>query len=291
MVCNGNSGEIFTCSGNLKYDTEQEKCVANLDTTAICDNRCMGISDGRFVADPTNCRGCYYCLNGEAYASSCDWQYYFNETRQECVYPRDSTCKDVNNICELVKDKTAFRNENDCSQYYVCSKGVQKPDYCKNQYFNVEKGSCDKKKNVICNAHPIAANLCPKNITNIVKKADGGSCRGYFVCAPMGEFAQDEQPIWFQCPAGKLFSEAQGECLDPIDVKCDYNRCDGRGNMLVNSSFNNCRNYIKCENNLEVEEYTCGDNYFFNERLQACVPYIIYFKCCDQPATHPNVKL
>ncbi|XP_065361073.1 peritrophin-44 [Calliphora vicina] len=286
IVCNGDSGDIFSCANNLKYSAKDQKCMNDFtDSKRICENRCTGVKDGTWVADPTNCHGYYYCQNGKALASSCERQYYFEEKPTPmCVYPRYSTCIDVNNICELVADNTQFRNEMDCSQYYKCAKNILSPstNCTKSFYFDVETQNCKERKYVKCNAHPIN-HVC---LGKVGKKADGGSCRGYFLCAYMGTHAYDAQPVWLECPAGTFFSEEAKSCVDPTEVKCDHNRCDGRGKMLVNSSQNNCRNYIECENNKEVKEGTCGRSYFFDEHLQACVPNIIYFKCCDQPDTH-----
>lgn len=289
IVCNGDSGQILSCEANSKYDAKTEKCVKNFDTTKYCENRCVTAKDGTWVANPTDCRSFYYCLKNKATNSSCGPEYYFDQTKQMCVYPRNSQCiRNVNNICELLKENTKFRDESMCSKYYKCEKETLKGVECKNKYFNVEKQDCDDKSNVMCNAHPVPPNTCIKSKKPYVGlKSDGVTCRGYFVCAYKGDHVHDLYPAWLQCPVGTFFDQENSqECRKSLDVKCNYNRCEGRGNMLVTSGKNNCRNYLVCENNRILKEVTCDFDYFFDERVQACVPYIIYDKCCDEENTH-----
>ncbi|XP_061398602.1 peritrophin-44-like, partial [Musca vetustissima] len=208
----------------------------------------------------------------------CPTGMHFDEKLQMCVYTKTSSCVDVSSICELVPDKTKFRNEKDCAKYYECSKNLPSAKSCTKQFYDVQAEKCVDKSLVVCNAHPIPDKICNK-VKNAYK-ADEATCRGYFYCRDLG-IVEDLEPIWGQCPEGTFFSEAKQACVNPIDVKCDYNRCDGRGNLMVTSGKNNCHNYVICKDGAPVEDKECIRDYFFDEKYQACVPDIIYYECCD----------
>lgn len=95
---------------------------------------------------------------------------------------------------------------------------------------------------------------------------------------------EDLEPAWMQCPRGKFFDTTKNDCHDSHNVICDYNRCDGHGNGLVASGKNWCHNYIQCEDDFPVAEYTCPNDWFFDQTIQACVPYIIEHLGCDKKA-------
>ncbi|XP_073836766.1 peritrophin-44-like [Musca autumnalis] len=275
------SGEatIHHCGSSKSFDVSSQKCVdMKSSSNTLCHNRCEG-KNGVWVADPTNCHGYFYCLNGEPHWGPCPDSMHFSEKQQMCVYTKTSECIDVSSICELVPDKTQFRDEKDCGYYYECSKGVQSRKACSKKFYDVQAQKCVEKSEVVCNAHPIPDGICSKN-KNKPYKSDQATCRGYFYCRDLG-IVDDLEPLWGQCPEGKFFSEADQACVNPVDIKCEYNRCDGRGNQMVSSANNNCHNYIICQDGAPVEEKTCIRDYFFDEQYQACVPDIIYYECCD----------
>lgn len=281
IECHTNGeGRVHNCASKT-FDVKSQTCVDTLSSSSLCNNRCEG-KDSQWVSDPTNCHGYFYCRQGDPLWGYCDDGMHFDEALQMCVHSTSSTCIDVSSLCELVPDKTKFRDETDCSYYYECSSQKQSRKACtKDTYFDVQTQSCVSKKDVSCTAHPIPKDICIVSKKPYVGfKSDSATCRGYFYCANLG-VVEDLEPVWGQCPEGKFFSEADQACLNPVDVKCTYNRCDGRGDLMVSSSNNNCHNYIICKDGLEVEERTCARDYFFDEYYQACVPDIIYYECCD----------
>ncbi|TMW47018.1 hypothetical protein DOY81_007904, partial [Sarcophaga bullata] len=288
MVCYGTTAQFFKCGNNFKYDAETENCTDKLDTTQLCDNRCQGAEDGRWVADPTNCGGYYYCLNGQGKHGHCGNGFHYSEAEQKCIYTKNSACVDVNNICELVPNNTTFLDEKDCSKYYECKNNQQTWTPCpKETYFSKEEGKCLEKMYVKCNAHPKVS--CKDNgVVYKGLKSDGATCRGYFKCADKG-LVEDIDPLWYQCPEGKFYSDQK--CVHPVDAVCNYNRCEGRGTTVVNSGKNNCRNYLVCENDVVVKEVTCGNDFFFDEITQTCSQKVIYYKCCDDPLSYTNRTL
>ncbi|KAH8370039.1 hypothetical protein KR093_001991, partial [Drosophila rubida] len=285
IECLNYEGTMLKCKNDLVFDASSKKCVtATAANSAHCGNLCEGLN-GLWVADPTDCQNYFYCDNGKSIAGHCDGSQHFDEASQKCQYGVDSMCVDVANICELLPDKTKFRQETDCNEYYECKSGKHSLKTCSSsQYFDVEQAACKAKNTVACTAHS-KKKVCEKStltgtspITGYV--SDGATCRGYFYCASMGSVS-DIDPVWNQCPEGTFFDAKAKKCNVPTAVVCTHNRCEGRGTMLVASSSNNCHNYIRCENGVEKGESTCQWDYFFHEPTQACTATIIYDECCD----------
>ncbi|KAH8364570.1 hypothetical protein KR084_008438, partial [Drosophila pseudotakahashii] len=283
IQCFDGEGTLLTCPSGQSFDPNQNNCVDTLDSShKYCGNRCEGL-DGQWVSDPTECHKYFYCANGVPLEGLCPLGQHFAESSQSCLHGADSQCVDVNNICELVAEKTKFRKEDDCSYYYECDKtGNHDAQKCstskKTLYFDVESGSCVEPNKVECTAHP-KDGVCSVSKT-VQFKSDGATCRGYFVCRAL-ETVVDLDPLWQQCPEGYFFDADQQICGKATSVVCTHNRCEGRGTMLVTSSSNNCHNYIRCVDNKEAVEETCHFDHFFDERLEACTSTIIYDKCCD----------
>ncbi|KRF84900.1 uncharacterized protein Dvir_GJ11548, isoform E [Drosophila virilis] len=281
IECINDTGVIHTCADSLVFEPSSQKCVqATASNSVYCGNLCEGL-DGKWVADPTDCQNYFYCRNGEALGGHCDNSQHFNETTQSCEYGVDSLCVDVANICEILPDKTKFRQENDCNEYYECKSGKHSLKTCSStQYFDVEIGGCALKSQVKCTAHS-KKNVCVSKSKPISGyQSDGATCRGYFYCADLGA-VPDIDPIWAQCPEGYFFDDINKRCGLPTSVVCTHNRCEGRGTMLVTSSSNNCHNYITCVDGVEVEENTCHWDHFFDESVQGCSSKIVYDECCD----------
>ncbi|XP_017121527.1 peritrophin-44 [Drosophila elegans] len=283
IQCFDGEGTLVSCPSGQSFDPNKAKCVATLaNSNQYCGNRCEGL-DGVWVSDPTECHKYFYCMEGVPLAGMCSVGQHFEESSQSCLHGVDSHCVDVNNICELVAEKTKFRNEDDCGYYYECDKnGKHSSQKCftskKRLYFDVETGSCVEPNKVECNAHS-KNGICSSSKV-LTFKSDGATCRGYFVCQALYPVA-DLDPMWMQCPEGYFFDEDLQVCGKATSVVCTHNRCDGRGTMLVTSSSNNCHNFIRCVDGKEVEEETCHFDHFFDERIEACSSTIIYDKCCD----------
>ncbi|XP_062133696.1 peritrophin-44 [Drosophila sulfurigaster albostrigata] len=285
IECINYAGTMKKCSNDLVFNASSGKCEAATAANSVyCGNLCEGLN-GLWVADPTDCQNYFYCDNGKSLAGHCPGSQHFDEANQMCQYGVDSLCVDVANICHLVPDKTKFRQENDCNEYYECKSGSHSLSSCSStQYFDVESASCKAKYLVSCTAHS-KKNVCLKTslssstpITGYV--ADGATCRGYFYCGNYGT-VHDVDPVWSQCPEGLFYDDAAKKCNIATEVVCTYNRCDGRGTMLVASSSNNCHNFIRCVDGVATEEQTCDWDYFFHEPSQACTSTIIYDGCCD----------
>ncbi|KAH8261336.1 hypothetical protein KR044_007420, partial [Drosophila immigrans] len=285
IQCINYEGKLQKCTNGQVFDASSKKCVAATATNSVhCGNLCEGLN-GLWVADPTDCQNYFYCDNGNGLPGHCAGTQHFDEATQKCQYGVDSMCVDVANICEILPDKTKFRQESDCNEYYECKSGKHSLKTCSSsQYFDVEAAACKAKNTVDCTAHS-KKNVCVKTTltgSTAIKGyvSDGATCRGYFFCANLGS-VWDIDPVWNQCPEGMFFDATAKKCGSPTEVVCTHNRCEGRGTMLVASSSNNCHNFIRCVNGVQVEETTCHWDYFFHEPTQACTATIIYDGCCD----------
>ncbi|XP_037938453.1 peritrophin-44 [Teleopsis dalmanni] len=282
ITCNNNYAQTHTCTGDTLFDRSKLQCVASstLSSDTYCSNRCVGKS-GTWIPDLTSCRGFLYCSGDVPIKGQCPEGYHFSESSQQCIFDEDSSCLVVGNICETLPDKTRLLNENNCLNYYECSKDKLSSSACKSLYFDVQSGTCVDKQLVACTAHPLPKNVCGTAAKPSPGfKSDDATCRGYFACADLG-IVPDLTPVWGQCPEGLFFNSTNQACVIPRNAICTNNRCEGRGSGLVATSKNNCHNYIICEDGKTVSEQSCRGDLFFDEERQACVKDIIEYTCCD----------
>ncbi|XP_020801402.1 peritrophin-48 [Drosophila serrata] len=283
IKCLNGEGTVLNCTSGQSFSPSKNQCVDTLaNSNKYCGNRCEGKND-EWVADPTECHKYFYCVNGVPLPGMCPSSQHFDEAKQACQHGVDSTCVDVNNICELVPSKTKFRKEDDCAQYYECNSSESHTvGTCittkKRQYFDVESGSCVEPSTIECSAHS-KTGICSKS-TKPTFVSDKATCRGYFYCQGLSPVI-DLDPVWMQCREGYFFDAELQICAPASQVVCEFNRCEGRGTMLVASSSNNCHNFIRCVDGKTVEEETCHFDHFFDETIEACTSTIIYDKCCD----------
>ncbi|XP_055905709.1 peritrophin-48-like [Eupeodes corollae] len=273
-----NSTEVFTkCSKNQTFSVESKKCVSS---KTGCVDPCAPDVDEYWLADTRSCSGYYYCKNGVGTIGNCSPGQHFDESLQECIYSEKSKCKG-DNYCEIVPNNINFKDENDCEKYRVCSKRKLKSKKCpKGQWFDRDTGNCAKKSSVkSCNSLP--TKVCVKGLRVEKNKfvPDKATCRGYYYCADVGKSA-DENPEWHQCKEGQFFNYKSQSCTDPLNVKCDEDRCDGRGNLFVNSA-KSCQHYLVCQNGLSVAERKCADEMFFDEKRQGCTSEVIEYDICS----------
>ncbi|XP_067644838.1 peritrophin-44-like [Eurosta solidaginis] len=281
IECFNSTSTAYSCPPNQQFDRKKQSCVSSGDLTDsddYCRNRCKGI-DGKWISDPASCQGYLYCNAGQDLQGYCDDGYVFNEAKSICDFEDSLQCNIVPEICDLVANNMQYRDETDCNKYYKCSKGKSVSMKCtKNAHYNVQMGSCGQQW---------LDNSCiPEFSCGTDKKiwkgfhSDGATCRGYFYCRDFGT-VRDLSPTFAQCPVGTFFSQAAQACVNPLQSDCKYNRCQGRGNMFVQTNEDDCRNYIVCENDVEVKRQRCSGDKFFDEKSQACVKFMIAYSCCD----------
>ncbi|XP_030372025.1 peritrophin-44 [Scaptodrosophila lebanonensis] len=287
ITCNNHVATYSTCGGSTPYfDKDKAKCVAWPEDFED-DNACKRVSCtaavGRFISDPKSCFGYYYCADEETpMYNSCPDNTHFNETTQSCTWKDESECKSTDfDYCSIIKDGVNFDDVTSCDSYYSCKKGVLTSAKCKSQYYNTRTGKCVMKSLVYCPEHPLPDNVCGK--ASKPKKnefvSDGATCRGYLFCAEQADGKPDPNPSKNFCPYNTFFDATTQSCRDPIDIKCTEDRCDGRTVEFVLSGTKGCRNYLRCKDQLMVEELSCG-NYFFDEHKGACVSEVNVWTAC-----------
>ncbi|XP_017474424.1 PREDICTED: peritrophin-44 [Rhagoletis zephyria] len=281
ILCANSMGTTYSCPSNQKFDRAKQGCVleTNLtDTDDYCRNRCEGI-DGKWITDPASCKGYLYCREGQPIQGYCENDYVFNENDAMCDFAENLSCNVVHEICDLVPEGTLYRNTADCSKYYKCTKGKSVSTSCaRNTHYNVQTKTCGKQwLDDAC----VPTFSCGTS-SRILKgfQSDGVTCRGYFYCRDFGT-VRDLEPNYGRCPEGTFYDQTALACIDPLDSDCSYNRCQGRGNSYVQTNEDDCRNYIVCENGVEVKRQRCSGDQFFDEKMQVCVKSIVSYKCCD----------
>ncbi|XP_013117120.1 peritrophin-44 [Stomoxys calcitrans] len=284
LTCiNFKSVTTTTCTGTKPfYDKDKNNCAASLSDHSLCDISCEDYV-GRFVKDPKSCVGYYYCQAEDwPRHGLCPENTHFDFDKQECVWTSVSNCNmNEFDMCAVVKDSVNFNDPSSCEKYFSCKKGVLTSNTCKNAYYDALTGKCIQKSLVNCAAHPIPADACGtvKKPKANVFVSDGATCRGALYCAAI-EGDVDTNPEWVQCPPNKFFSASAQACINPLEVPCAEDRCEGRNLTFVSSAKTGCRHYYRCENGVKVEELSCG-NKFFDEEAGVCTSTIIAYPSCS----------
>ncbi|XP_023037410.1 peritrophin-48 [Drosophila willistoni] len=284
ITCIDFTSHYSSCTGSTAFfDKDSEKCVKSLSSDTTCQVSCAGASE-KFVADPKSCYGYYYCANEETpMYGTCPEATHFNATTQACTRLYESACSVLSfDYCSIVKNSVNFDNVQACNQYHTCTKGKLTTKTCDSgYYYQASTGTCVVKAKVECVAHPL-----PKDVCGTAKKpyankfvSDGATCRGYFYCASQADGTPDASPTWNQCPNDKFFDSTTETCRTPNEVKCTEDRCDGRSKSFVLSSTTGCRHYLRCVDGITLDEKSCG-NYFFDEEKGACVANVLTFDIC-----------
>lgn len=276
------------CSGSKPfYNKDTNKCDTQLTDDSSCAIDCTNMI-AKFVKDPKSCYGYYYCENENlALYGHCPNNLHFNQTLQACIDTYSSECRlNTLDFCAIVSKGVKFRDEYHCGKYYECAENkttkvvTLKNEYCaaKKRSFDAVKGDCVEE--TIKGCYPVPANACvvDKKIKKNYFINDGVTCAGIFYCADVGGKA-DPNPQWYRCPDNKFFSQATQKCLDPLEVICVKDRCEGSNRPFVVSSEKGCRKYLICKNGVKVGEGTCG-NSFFDELHGQCTPEIMKFPAC-----------
>ncbi|KAH8379335.1 hypothetical protein KR009_004243, partial [Drosophila setifemur] len=284
ITCINSVSHYSTCSGSTSFfDKETGKCVKSLSDESSCSVSCGG-SATEFLADPKSCYGYYFCADQETpMYGKCPQDTHFNATTQTCTRLYESECTSSSfEYCNIVKNGVNFDNLKACNKYHVCTKGVLQDKSCSSTtYFQASTGTCVLKSLVDCDAHPLPSNVCGtvKKPTENKFVSDQATCRGYFYCAKQADGTPDANPQWNQCPQDRFFDSKTQTCMTPTSVACTEDRCDGRTLNFVLSSTKGCRNYLRCSDGVTLDEKSCGNN-FFDEEKGACVTEIKKYTAC-----------
>lgn len=124
--------------------------LKQLLTTSVCSGK-----NGVMVSMPGSCSGFFFCVDGNAIASSCGNFYHFNSELGICDHPDNAKCQEFNAIAEVSVDAEAndvcyrapeaytFGKARSCTLFYEChlKKAVRR--VCPPQkHFNVTAKQC-----------------------------------------------------------------------------------------------------------------------------------------------------
>lgn len=273
-----NSTEVSTkCPNNQIFSVDSKKCVSS---KTGCEDPCAPDIDDYWIADPKSCSGYYFCSNGVGVLGHCSSDQHFSEEKQECFFSETSKCKG-DSYCKVVPNGINFRDESNCEKYRVCLRGKLKSKNCpKGQWFDRELGQCAAKA-LVKNCKILSAKICMNGRKTEKNKyvKDRQTCRGYYYCKDKGKEV-DENPEWHQCKEDFFFNYKDQSCTHPLNVECDSDRCDGRGDLFVNSD-KDCQHYLVCQNGVTIAERKCADETFFDEKRQGCTSEVIEYDICS----------
>ncbi|XP_017071641.1 peritrophin-48 [Drosophila eugracilis] len=287
ITCNDfKSSESESCSGTEQYfSLSKAKCYKSYDDS-YCDTTkiCKGASTG-YIGDTINCANWYYCDSDNVLGKgACTLGMYFDQTKQQCVYPKDTVCTATYEMCDIVPQDVPFLDENNCNMYFKCSSKNALVSYtCESgKYYNVATGTCVDKKEVVCNKHPLPEDACGTKKLALRNKfvADGATCRGYYYCRDLGSGIPDPDPIYQQCSENYFFNVERQGCMPRESQTCAYDRCDGRTDGFEVAESKGCHEYIECIDGREGTTKSCGTEYF-DVAAQKCTETQKNYGACD----------
>ena len=185
---------------------------------------CQGQRDGRWLANPNNCRAFIECQGNARIDRTCENGQLFDTTLESCMAahvvrcgtralpPADmlpQTPEDFFPPCP--RTGVSFRNHpHDCQGYFICAQGTLIQHSCATGiYFNSETLQCDFAHNVQCRLMripipqtpllPDCSAPGPNYFPNLV------NCKQYYVCV-------HQKPQLMDCPAGHLWDNKRLKC-------------------------------------------------------------------------------
>ncbi|XP_037939924.1 peritrophin-44-like [Teleopsis dalmanni] len=282
---NGTSVDVITCSGTTPYYDRQTAACAKSTSDSYCSAPCK-LTSSTYVVDPKNCQGWYQCSGTKVVKQGyCPDGMVLDQKNQQCDYADQVSCTAEYEFCDLIPSNTPFRDEDSCNEYFTCpTKGTETTSVTCDDgtYYVAELADCIPKAQVDCAQHPYPNQVCGNSKIALRNRfvSDGATCRGYFYCQDLGVGVPDENPIWGQCPENLFFEPNEEACMARTYIKCEEDRCDGRGNGLALSETYGCQYYLQCQNNYTLSEEYCGAKLYFNEDTQSCTSVNMKYPVC-----------
>ncbi|XP_071545468.1 uncharacterized protein [Panulirus ornatus] len=188
-----------------------------------CQPDCAGKTPGDAVADPTDCRRFYICLDDGAPTDrpfSCPDDEKFDVVTSKCS--SDGECATACPLlachlsCNEVPDLIA--DPKDCNRFYVCTgESTEGPFQCplEDPFFDGIVSVCGNDSSKCC------TDLCFSYCLNAgVDIPDPLDCTSFYRCSAVGPVGED---MHLACPRGENFDIPRGECASdaPCTVLCE----------------------------------------------------------------------
>ncbi|KAH8332101.1 hypothetical protein KR067_013447, partial [Drosophila pandora] len=200
---------------------------------------------------------------------------YFRLKTQKCdTKVDDSYCKTP---CTS-KTQGYVGDSINCAHWHLCegSKSMATGSCPDGQYFDNVSGACVYPKDTVCVATFELCDIAPMD----VPFRDEYNCNKYFSCD------KDAKLVTNTCEAGKYFNVATSSCVAKKDVVCEEHPVPddvcGTKKLAFRNKFvsdqSTCRGYFYCRDlgsgipDTNPTFFQCGEEYFFNEERQACMP-------------------
>ncbi|XP_055535899.1 probable chitinase 10 [Wyeomyia smithii] len=245
-------------------------------------NRCLGVPDGTFINDFSDCDAYFVCARNSMVRGRCAAGFYFNEKDQKCDHVWNVTCL----LCRMpdddgddegsgeVEDESGipmnFPIERECRKYTACADDEGFLMECSEDLmFNSDPAvrACDLPENVDCTER-----FCPNNINPSVPTfvPDLTDCSRFHICFNWTDVAVGES-----CAGDLLFNPIIGGCDFPENVDCDHispvppTSCRPTGIHYIPAD--ECDQYYICVNGEQREPaQTCLGGTIFDVITMTC---------------------
>jgi len=181
-------------------------------------NICAGQPNWKMFKSPNACEEYFMCINEIPHIRQCTNDKWFEETRQECVIPRQSTCKRKapEGYCDTIMNFQMLESQSSCEEYFMCVNGMAYFYHCpENEWFDQKRQKCDAKETSECaltKPPPVPHDICV-GVSNFKYVRNPYNCTQYYQCIV-------EQPYFRSCKDKKFFDEERQMCDFPEKVEC-----------------------------------------------------------------------
>lgn len=246
------------------------------------EKTCQVVQTKTFIADPSDCSGYYYCVDGAIdFHGNCEKGLLYNSYKAACDYESNVQCNFGKDICKSVASPVYKHDPNSCASYIYCDgKGNTLYNSCpENQDFDLESISCKWKTPDSCAGQ--ACELVPNNkfvAFGQKKDKDGTTLYGSQTCYN-GKGSQN----W--CESGFIYNSKLGQC-EYNTVAESKPDCSTQVNNFA-ASPTNCNQYYYCPpasstSATDAEDastpilLSCPQRFHFNAASGTCVYAWLY---------------
>ncbi|KZC07073.1 putative chitinase 3, partial [Dufourea novaeangliae] len=146
----------------------------------------------------SDCSMYYFCKNGEKVVTLCPSGTYWDEIRNECDLPENTTCGQRECPNDNCLGKIRYPDPSNCGQYYECKNGRKTLERCsEGLHFNRVTQMCDWPENAGCT---------PDHRCNEGEKSPHDcQCDLYYIC-------KNGEQVRQSCPVGQWFDRVRKTC-------------------------------------------------------------------------------
>ncbi|KAL5290930.1 hypothetical protein ACFFRR_010368 [Megaselia abdita] len=235
------------------------------------EKTCEIVQTNTFIANPEDCSGYYYCVNGAiSFQGNCEQGLLYNSYTGSCDYADNVKCNFGSSVCEGVAGQMYKADPISCSSYIFCDgKGNTLYNNCPpGQIFDVSTTSCIWGTS--CSGD--ACELVPNN--KFVGNGKTVNDEGKTVFGSMTCLNGRGSPNW--CDEGYIYNSIAGQCeYSPEEnVSCEKAVAFPPETNLFIASPTNCNQYYYCKDTVATTVPTllsCPPIFHFDPTKNTCV--------------------